>query len=173
MKELFISMNRNVTVDKFLSQNDPSFDKNGKYRLDVFPTMIQATRLGSSAKEAYPVRLVFVQEGNSYGPDFDYSQISTFQVEELFNFEEELDFDYNQTKARARQYYAESNDLDVDEVEERYLDDEFEFQEELEAIQEEWLNQHYDYNREVAFSSLRKELVDENTGITYRIVWGD
>lgn len=193
MQTYYISLEREKILDAFEWQNDEENCENGVRELHIFPAQIKASERGLSADDPYPAKIHFIQSGNWYGPDVDESKISEFGLDFLFDEAinsdfQYLDWNYSAVRAEARidfaekylskkglegDAYLEALSALKDEIEERHLDEEYELYEAINAEEKLWVDNAAQWNRETASSALKSEMIDENLGICYKIVWID
>jgi hypothetical protein len=190
-KNYWISLSKSDILDAFEWQNDEENYENGVSELHIFPSRFEHTEKGESKDNPLSEKIEYIQAGNSYGPNFDESKISEFGLDYLFDESLNSDFNqiswnYSETRSDAREEFAKTlcGDLDGDayfaalerfkeEVEEMHLDENWKYYEEVEKIEDEWVQNHAEWNRETAASVLKSELVDEDLNIVYKIVWED
>lgn len=175
-KTYYISLNRKSVLDAYEWEQDENNYENGARYLNLFPAQIDFYEKGYSADNPYPGKIEFVQAGNSYGPEIDSSDYSSFGVEYLFERGGEFDslnFSYSEVVDDARKEYAERHNLDVDEINDRRFEEDYEHAEALEEIENEYLETALEYNKGILSAALKDELEDENKGIVYKIMWYD
>lgn len=177
-KTYFISLSRKSVVDAYLWEKDEENYENGSRCLDIFPGQIAFSGRGKSAEDPYHAKIQFVQAGCSYGPDVRSSSYSSFDLDSLFSEEQnsdfrDMDFNFSETRYEARKQWAEENNIEMEEVEENHLDKNWKHYDAVEEVEDDWVVQHSEFNRETAMSALVDELEDEEKGITYKIVWED
>jgi len=175
MQTIYISLDKESVIKAFIHDHDPETYETGSYNLDIFPKMVEAAEKGGSPDNPYYTKVHWVQAGNSYGPDFNYNKISSFGIEYLFEETkelEDLEFNFGETREEARKDFFNRKGMDQNELYDSQIEELLEkYKEEIEEIEDEWVDNHASYNREVIAASLKDELVDENLGITYKIEW--
>jgi hypothetical protein len=176
MKEIYISLSREDVLRNWEWAHDEENQENGSREIHIFPAQLAFSERGSKDNPQYE-KFQFVQFGNSYGPDFDYSNISIYGIYDMFDENYpgfgDIDFNYNETRYEARKEFAETNNIDFEEVEENHLDENWKYYQEVNDIEDEWIQNHVGYNQDTARSAMKNELVDEEKRIIYKIVWGD
>lgn len=194
MKEIYISLSREDVLRNWEWAHDEENQENGSRELHIFPALIEfvGARRGSKDDPQHE-KFHFIQSGNYYGPDFDYSKISIYGIDDMFDEDKNsdfkyCDFNYSEVRWEARKDFAERhvNKLTKDkeeyikmlqefkdEVNENHLDENWEYYEKVNEIEDEWVQTAVDCNRDIANISLKKELVDEEKGIVYKIIWED
>jgi hypothetical protein len=174
MKEIYISLSRKDVLRNWEWKHDEENQENGSRELHIFPDQIAYYEVGSKDKPHH-MKFQFVQTGNSYGPNFDYSKISIYGIDDIFDesdsYFNELDFNYSETRYEARKEWSETNNIDFEIVEENHLDENWEYYQAVSNIEDVWVQNHVGYNQDIAISAMKDELVDEEKGVVYKIVW--
>jgi hypothetical protein len=193
MQIYYIELSRKSVLDAYMWQNDPENMENGSRVLHIFPAQIRYSERGLTQDDPYSSNIEFVQSGNWYGPDVDESKISMYDLDDLFDEKNnsdfsQLTFNYSETRADAREHFAQEQirkqGLNGDAyfealrefketVEECHLNKDWKYYEEVDQIEDEWVDQHVTFNRETAASALVDELMDDEQDINYKIVWMD
>jgi hypothetical protein len=176
MKEIYIQLSREDVLKNWEWTHDEENQENGSREIHIFQTQIKFYGRGSKNNPQYE-KFQFVQNGCSYGPDFDYSNISIYGIDDMFDkndsYFNELDFNYSETRYEARKEFTEINNIELEEVEENHLDENWKHYKAVNELEDEWVENHASYNQDIATSVMKKELVDEEKGIVYKIIWED
>jgi hypothetical protein len=174
MKEIYISLSRKDVLRNWEWSHDEENQQNGSRELHIFPAQIVFYERGTKNNPQHE-KFQFIQSGNSYGPDFDYSKISIYGIDDMFdeNYPDfsNIDFNYSETRYEARKEWSISNNIEFEIVEENHLDENWEHYETLNDVEDEWVQTHVGFNLDTARSAMKNELVDEENGIIYKIVW--
>jgi hypothetical protein len=194
-KEIYISLSREDILRNWEWAHDEENQENGSRELHIFPALIEFVGAGRGSEDDNPQheKFQFVQSGNSYGPDFDYSKISIYEIDDMFDEKQNndlkyCDFNYSEVRWEARKDFAENHVKELtkdaeeyikmlqefkDEVNKNHLDENWEYYEKVNEIEDEWVQSAVDWNREMASAAMKNELIDEERGIVYKIVWED
>jgi len=167
----YVSLDREHAIEAYMWENDPENTENGHREINIFPKQIVSSGKGDSPDNPYHVKLIYVQDGCSYGPEITNNMYSSFSTDDLFVEEDGCEFAYDEIRADARKHYAEENDLDIDEVDERRLDKNYVHYDAIEKIETDWVTVAASYNRDALNNSAVDELVDEEKDIVYKICW--
>lgn len=173
MKTYYITLSWPEVLKAYTWQEDENNYENGGRVLHIFPARIEFAEKGTK-DNPYPAAIHFVQAGCDYGPEVRSSSYSAFSLEDLFYETEDfqdLNFNYSEVRADARRNYADQHGLDIDEVEERHLDDDYPHQSAIEQAEDEWVAVAVEENEGVILANRRAELIDEEKKIKYIIIW--
>jgi hypothetical protein len=176
MKEIYISLSRESVLRNWEWAHDEENQENGSRELHIFPYQIAFYGTGAKDNPQHE-KIQFIQSGNSYGPNFDYSGVSIYDIDDMFDVNDldvcSPDFNYSECRYEARKDLAERNNIEFEIVEENYLDENWEHYETVDKIEDKWVQTAVRYNHDCASGALKNELVDEEKGIVYKIVWED
>ncbi|MDD4352698.1 MAG: hypothetical protein PHU71_07040 [Candidatus Gracilibacteria bacterium] len=168
MKEIYISLDEEKTIRDYMWSVDEENMENGNRELHIFPKM--AGLFGKGTKEnPMPEKVQFIQNGCSYGPDFNYSNV-IFDIGDLFD-QDAIDHDasdignYSEVRSSAIDDFKNSNGIDdIDEMSE-------EMKEKLQKQVDEWVQNAVEYDESIVRSNIKEEISDIDKGIVYKIIW--
>ena len=170
MQEIWISLNEEMTLRDFMWSVDENNMENGNRELHIFPGHAKFYEKGIIPENPLPVKVQFVQNGCSYGPDFNYKSVSIFDIKDLFD-QNTIENDapdignYSEVRSDAIDDFKNTHEIDdIDDISD-------EMKKELEDYIEEWVQTAVEYDENVARGAVLDEIVDEEKGIKYYIVW--
>lgn len=170
--QLFISLNREDVLRNYLWSVDVENMENGSRELHIFPRAAEIFGQGTR-DNPFTAKIMYIQNGCSYGPNFDYNAVSIFDVSELFD-QSIIGCDapdignYSDVRSDAVIEWKMEHDIhgDVDELSVSRLAS-------LDRFVTEYVENAVEYDREVAKSAMLDKIVDENKDIEYIIMWNE
>lgn len=148
---------------------------------------MEYARIGLKKENPVNSKVTFHQNGNYYAPGMGY--ISEFGVMDLFDEEAlysagAMSESLNEVRGEAREDFSQTHNLDIDVVEENFLDENWEHYEAVQKAMDEWESAAVSYFQEQAGSAQLDEVIDERvtfgpdgkeiiTNYSYIIEWED
>lgn len=179
-EKIYITLSKTDVVNAYMWQHDEENYENGVRELHIFPSMIRNSGKGSS-DNPYAEKIEYIQAGNSYGPNFDYSKISVFGLDDLVDDEiiskdasniGEYSFERDEARKDWFGENAKRLGIDVDD-EEQYEAAKEDYADEIQEKIDEYIENAVVYERSVVAGALKSEISDEEMGQIYAIIWED